>query len=144
MNEEELIEVIRQRAAQAIVDFSDISDVKLGFDRESVAWFDSYIERMRNRTDFNDGTWRGLFHTIGAFLGESILRKAGGSWRWSEKRQCWVIVLLTGDWSSPMTKVENQFKNGPEDSILSFYDIAVDFVARGGLHDQAPPSAVSD
>ena len=94
--------------------------VNLRFDRESVEWVDGYIERIRPNLE---GSFiEGLSNSIGAFLGESIIAKYGGEWRQSEEG-AWGIFFDEKNAVFPFSKVEKQFVNGPEDSILSLYNI---------------------
>jgi hypothetical protein len=73
-----------------------------------------------------------LVSVLGSFLGECIIANAGGSWRWTEERQ-WGVAFPNNNWSFPFAKVSKLFENGLEggDSILSFYDVTVDFIATG-------------
>lgn len=129
-----IVEQIKRKARLAVELFSPICDIEFGFNGQSVEWVEGYVERMRKRTDFNDGSWNGMIDTIGAFLGECILARTGGTWEISEDRR-WCIRLPSGDSAFPMTKVSKQFAQGVDagESIFGFYNVCVDFVAKGGL-----------
>jgi hypothetical protein len=94
--------------------------VNLTFDRESVAWTDAFIERLRPAID--ETMIRDLSVTMGAFLGECIRTSYGGEWRRNEDGD-WGIYFDDSNAIFPFAKVQKQFQNGSEDSILSFYEI---------------------
>jgi hypothetical protein len=124
-------ELVR-RANQTVELFSDISKIDFGFNRQSVAWIEGYIERMRERADFNDGTWNGLIDTLGSFVGQCILARAGGSWALADDDRGWGILLPSDTFAFPINKVAKQFRSGlaEGESILGFYDLCVDRLAQ--------------
>ena len=128
---EDVVDQIRTNARRAIELFAPISEIDFGFNRDSVAWVEGYIERMRPRANFNDGSWNGLIDSIGSFLGECILARTGGSWQFSDDQR-WSISFASGGCAFPMTKVAKQFENGLDggDSIVGFYDVCVEFVSK--------------
>jgi hypothetical protein len=85
---DELVEQIKQKAQLAVELFAPISEIDFGLNKQSVEWVEGYVERMRKRVDFNDGSWNGLIDTIGAFLGECILARTGGTWELSDDQRC--------------------------------------------------------
>ena len=125
----EALERIRSNASFAIERFSTLVDFEFGYGRESVAWLEGFIDRQRLR----GGDTSKLIGVIGSFLGEAIIASAGGVW--TEAEQAYGVVFSAGDICFPFAKVSKQFENGTEggDGILSFYDIAVDYVAKGKL-----------
>src|SRR5579863_2370158 len=129
-----LADQTKQKARLAVELFSPLSEIDFGLNEESVEWVEGYVERMRRRADFNDGSWDGLIDTIGSFLGECILARTGGAWEFSDDGRC-CIRFPSGECAFPMTKVAKQFANGLEggDSIAGFYGVCVEFVSKGGL-----------
>ena len=92
------------------------------YDRASVEWLDSYIERVRLNLD--ESSVNGLSNSIGSFLGECIIANYGGQWR--EAEGTWGVFFSDRNDKSaafPFNKVRKQLLNGAEDSILSFYDV---------------------
>lgn len=124
--------MIRSNAELVVEEFGKLREGAFGLDRDSVAWVEGYIERLRGRMG-NDGPG-GLVSVFGSYLGEAIIAAAGG--RWVDDEQGGIgIEFQTGDRCFPFGKVEKQFEQGVEggESILSFYNISVDYVAKGRL-----------
>lgn len=135
--DDERLSRVRDNAAFAIREFSEASGVAIALDRDSVAWVDGFIDRMRLRYG-NDGAPGGLVSVIGSFLGEAIIARAGGEWV-SDDAGGVGVRFACGDTAYPFGKVEKQFDQGSAagESVLSFYDVCVNFVATGKLSEQA-------
>jgi hypothetical protein len=138
MNDLELQESltrIRELAEFVVERFGPLSDITFGYNRESVAWLEGFIERERSRRDPREGVPQGLVNTFGSFLGECIVQATGGAWAWSEAQGDWSVEFPNGSGAFPFNKVWKQFENGLEggDSILGFYDVVVNYVAQGKL-----------
>lgn len=116
-------EKLQANAELAIQTLAPLSDVPaFGYNRESVAWVEGYIERQRTQPDSTAQTIDRLAQVLGCFLGECIIRCHGGQWRQDE---CgWGIFFDDSNAAYPLNKVHKQFANGVEggDSILSFFD----------------------
>ena len=116
-------EKLRSNAALAVKTLGPHSDVAaFGFDRESVAWVEGYIERQRIRPDMTDETKNGLISVLGSFLGECIIHLHGGQWRRDEIG--WGVHFDGGNVAYPFSKVQKLMTNGLEGggSIVSFLD----------------------
>lgn len=115
-----------------IAEFSKLADRPIGLDRASVEWVEGFLERRRAVSD--DGMRRKLVSTIGSYLGEAIRESTGGEWAEIDG-QGLGIRFPNGDACFPFTKVEKQLDQGLAggESILSFYNVTVDVVAKGGL-----------
>jgi hypothetical protein len=124
------LEVIRGNAALAVEKLAPLTDFPFGFDRQSVAWVEDFIGRQQLRPDFSPEALGAMPDVLGCFLGEAIVLQTGGRWDDDEVRG-WTVVLADGSALFPLNKVYKRLVGGPEDSILSFYDIAVDFIATG-------------
>ncbi len=121
-------------AALAVERLGPHSDVEFGLNRDSVAWVEGYIERERERRG-PEGEVDGTVNVLGAFLGECIRAAAAADWLWDEFQQDWGLALAAGGRVFPMGKVYRQYHSGlaSGESILSFYDVVVDFLAKGKL-----------
>lgn len=115
----------------AIKEFGQLVDFPFGLSRESVAWVEGFIERQRASGNAEPGG--GLHSVIGSFLGEAIIAATGG--HWNEDDNGIGVLFPNGDKCFPFAKVGKQFENGLEggDSILSFYNVAVEYVAKGKM-----------
>jgi hypothetical protein len=135
--DEERLRQIRENAAFAVEEFGALTDGAFGLDRESVAWVEGFIERQRLRYGA-DGAPGGIVSVIGSYLGEAIIAKAGGEWIEDDAGGLGVR-FATGDTAYPFVKVQKQFDQGLEggESILSFYNVSVDYVAAGKLHEKS-------
>lgn len=130
---EERLALIRDHAAFAIKEFGGITQSAFGIDASAVAWVEGFIERQRVRYG-DGGAPDGIVSVIGSYLGEAIIAGAGGHWIEDDAGGVG-IRFASGDTAYPFTKVQKQFDQGLEggESILSFYNICVDFVAAGKL-----------
>jgi len=112
---------IRASAEFVIKQLSPLSGLEFGYNAESVAWVDGFIERQRNRSDIDKNIMDGLVNTLGSFLGECIIRCFGGYWH--NKEGEWCVRFDSENEIYPFNKVHKQFANGPEDSIKSFFEL---------------------
>ncbi|MEW9550683.1 hypothetical protein [Nonomuraea sp. NPDC050783] len=135
MDDQEL-QWIRENVDLAIEQLGPISDVDFGLNRESVEWVEGFIERRRARPDFDPEQVDGLVGVLGSFLGACIAAAAGGRWH-KRDEDGWGVLLPDGSTAFPFTKVRKQLRDGVEagESIASFYQVAVDYVATGKLRD---------
>lgn len=110
-------------ARRLISTLSEQLGVELKYDRASVEWLDGYIERVRSQLD--EEAVDGLTGSVGSFLGECIIANYGGRWRESPEGTWGVFFSEADDRSGafPFHKARKRLVNGPEDSILSFYDV---------------------
>ena len=115
--EPSLEEKLRLNAGMIIENLSQHAGFTLGFNEESVAYIDGFIERQRASEGFEPG---GLINTIGSFLGECMCKELGGEWKMQSNGQL-AVEFSSGNAAFPFNKVEKHFANGAEDSILSFY-----------------------
>ena len=104
-----------------IEQLTPLSGLEFGYNAESVAWVDGFIERQRNRSDIDKNIMAGLVKTLGSFLGECIIRCFGGYWHNKEGECC--VRFDSENEVYPFNKVHKQFANGPEDSIKSFFEL---------------------
>jgi hypothetical protein len=127
------LEMIRANAAFAIKELGALSEIDFGLDAASVAWTEGFIERQRAalRAEGTDG----IVNVLGSYLGEAIIAAVpGASWE-VDANGTPGILFPTGDMAFPFGKVAKQFADGLEsgESILSFYNISVKYVAAGKL-----------
>lgn len=113
-------EMIKYNAELVVQQMREISDVDFGYNTDSVAWLDGYIERQRNRADIEQETIRSLVSVFGSYLGECIIKCYGGKWENDDGQ--WRISFGDKGAAYPFNKVEKQFENGMEDSIRSFFE----------------------
>jgi hypothetical protein len=127
---------IRANAALVITELGPLSDVaEFGVNRASLAWVEGYIERQRARTDHDAAAVSNLVGVFGSFLGECLIAATEGAWHWSETEQAWSVSFPNDTHAFPFVKVRKLFTNGLAggDSIVSFYDTAVEHLATGKL-----------
>jgi len=137
--------MIRGNAALVVEELGPISGLEFGFGPESVAWVDGYIERQRARLTEPD-TVASLVSVLGSYLGEAIIKAAGGAWDVHERDEIGVR-FENGDWCFPFSKVAKQFADGGGEggeSILGFYNVSIDFIANGRLGDAASDGEPSE
>jgi hypothetical protein len=114
---------IRENAQLLINRISQPPELKshFGYNHESVKWLDGFIERERSRRDINTVGTAKLIQVLGSYLGECVIHTYGGTWR--EQKGEWGVFFDDSNSVFPFNKVLKQFRNGREDSILSFFEI---------------------
>jgi hypothetical protein len=133
------IELIKKNANLVIEQFGPLTEIDFGLNRDSVEWVEGFIERQRAREDFDLNNSDRLIDVLGSFLGECIIANAGGEWRVSETHGLGV-GFPDGNFCYPFNKVSKMFRYGLAggDSILSFYDTTVNFIAKGRFWEETP------
>lgn len=127
----EMLDGIRGNARMVKENLGELRGKPIGDDQESVEWVEGFLERQRQDDPPNA---KALVSTVGSYLGEAIIAQAGGAWRYDDHGAVG-LRFPNGTWCFPFAKVEKQAANGLEDSISSFYKIAIDFVATGKIND---------
>ena len=112
---------IKANAKLVIEQLSPLSGLEFGYNAESVAWVDGFIENQRIRSDIDKNVVNGLVNTLGSFLGECIIRCYGGSWQNINGE--WCIRFDNKNAVYPFNKVKKQFKNGQADSTKKFFEL---------------------
>jgi len=129
----ERLGMIRENAAFAISELGELAGIDFGFNRQSVAWTEGFIERQRESLE--EGTGEGLVNVLGSYLGEAIIA-AVPSALWDEDDAGRLGVrFANGDMVFPFAKTGKQLTRGlaAGESILSFYNVSVEYVAAGKL-----------
>lgn len=138
---EERLENIRANAELVARELSHAMGEKVGFDQASVARVETFIEGQR--AEFPD-TARQLVNVLGCYLGEAVIEVVpGAEWGEDDESGALCIVFPNGDMAFPFYKVAKQIDEGLEkgESILSFYNISVNYVAAGKLGEAASGEA---
>jgi hypothetical protein len=121
-----LEEAIRQNARTVIDVFGPLSDLgaKFGYNRDSVAWLQGFLERERHQPNIAAADVENLVQLIGSFLGECIIITYSGVWREHDNGTLGVFFNESNA-AFPFSKVRKQWENGVEggDSILGFFEI---------------------
>ena len=131
---EERMEAILANAELVVRELAQASGQDFDYGAASVAWVEGFIERQRSEFPENAV---GLVGVLGCYLGEAIITAVPGA-DWSEDENGMLVVLFAnGDSAYPFNKVEKQLVEGLQngESILSFYNVCVDYVAAGKLSD---------
>lgn len=112
---------IRANAELVIKQLGPLSDLEFGYNAESVAWVDGFIEQQRSRSGVDKNVIDGLVNVLGSFLGECIIRCFGGNWKNADGE--WSVCFDDKNAVYPFTKVRKHFANGQEDSVRSFFEL---------------------
>ena len=130
---------IRANADFALEEFRGLAEKDIGFDVDSVAWVEGFVERARGRYA-EGGVPNGLVSVIGSYLGEAIIAETNGHWMEDDAGQL-AVQFPNEDAVYPFAKVQKQFDEGVAqgESILSFYTVSVSYIAIGGLRAQVAP-----
>jgi hypothetical protein len=118
-------ETIRENAKTAVNRFGSLSKLgaEFGYNHQSVAWVEEFIEHQRLQKDITGDDAEELVQLIGSYLGECVIHTYGGAWR--EYDGTWGVFFNDSDAAFPFSKVRKQFDNGVSggDSILSFFEV---------------------
>jgi hypothetical protein len=114
-------EKIKANAELVIKQMGQVSGFDFGYDAESIAWLDGYIQRQRARTDITPELVQGLVNVFGSYLGECVIKCYGGYWENEDGE--WRVSFNESNAVYPFSKVQKQFENGAEDSIKSFFEV---------------------
>jgi hypothetical protein len=138
--------MIRGNAVLVVDELGPISGLQpFDYGPESVAWVDGYIERQRQRMDDPEAV-SSLVSVLGSYLGEAVIKAAGGAWDVHARDEIG-IRFENGDWCFPFSKVAKQFACGTTDSgesILSFYNVSIGFIAGGAAGEAAAGRSSGD
>lgn len=130
---EERLENIRANAELVARELSHATGEKVSFDQDSVGRVETFIESQRAEAP---DTARQLVNVLGCYLGEAVIEAVPGA-LWGEDKESGAlcVVFPNGDMAFPFYKVAKQIDEGLEngESILSFYNISVKYVAAGKL-----------
>jgi hypothetical protein len=92
----------------------------------SLKQVDGILDDLRKDQKFED--LQPLLFSMGCYVGEVLVRRAGGRWRLAETvgmtavaSSPIVVTLPDGRGCNPVGKVYKRFQNGPEDSIAGFF-----------------------
>ena len=106
---------------------SRTNGVRLGYDPRSLVLVDEIMDDIR-ATGLSEEDASGMIYAVGCYVGEVLVRHAGGSWRLTAdlgvSASCgWpvVIVLPDGTGCNPIGKAFKRFRNGPVDSLAFFW-----------------------
>ena len=100
---------------------SQSSGFGFGYDAQSVAWLDGYIERQRARDEITQEMVDGLVNVFGSYIGECIINCYGGHWQNVDGQ--WRVSFDSANAAYPFAKVRKQFQNGSEDSVKSYFEM---------------------
>lgn len=120
------------------INYGTLFDKVLDYSAESIGDLDEilqyYYEAAKQEKTTDQQLWN-IAVIFGIYLGQTLLdthlTEKGYSWCLGEDK---VPVLEKDDRNqmSPITKAYKRLMNGPEDSVKSFYDVAI-FIADGKM-----------
>ncbi len=115
---------LRENAALVVKQAGTLTDFAFGYTPESLEWLDGFIERLRTGGMF-DGTGGidGYLNVFGSYLGEAVVRVAGGAWKRCDGDLG--VLLPRNNWAFPFTKVEKLLRGEDGQSLLGFYEAAL-------------------
>ena len=116
-----------KRLADEFVGLMRELDWQLDYSEQSVQTLEEMIE-----SQFADWRpWRGgkvakknfpVASLVGAYLGELMIRNVGGRWGWMPEFDVAAVQLPSEIWTSPPSKAQKRFVNGPEDDLAFYYE----------------------
>lgn len=117
-----MIDIFRGSAKLIIDQLRPLSDIDFGYNCESAAWLEGYIERIKDAGIFDSELQRShLIDGFGSFLGECIIHCYGGFWTQHDGK--WCVAFNQQSFVYPFTEVEKQIDNGLVDGINSFFEV---------------------
>jgi len=101
---------------------------KLDYGVYSLKQVDGILDDLRKDQKFED--LQPLLFSMGCYVGEVLVRRAGGRWRSAEAvgmtavaSSPIVVAMPDGRGCNPVGKVYKRFQNGPQDSIAGFFQL---------------------
>lgn len=115
-----IVEGIKANAEASIEELAHLTDFEFGYHRESVAWLEGYLERVKAAGVFHGPGRDKLISVFGSFLGECIIRSCGGTWK--QRDGVWGIAFDDETFARPFAAVTAQVDRGLTYGIRSFFD----------------------
>lgn len=138
-----LEDLFRANAEMIIHQLGPLSGLEFGYNVNSVAWVDGFIEQQRTRSNPNQRPKDEWITVLGSFLGECIIRCFGGQWK--NVNGQWAIHFDNRNAVYPFAKVHKRFASGLEDSIEIFFkNIPILFTVSLGEVDQPHTEKAAD
>jgi hypothetical protein len=104
-----------------------VNSVELDYSVASIEQVDAIIEGMRQEGHTPETMAESLY-SFGCYLGEVLVRQAGGQWREATKAELPTLAgllplvqLATGGACNPIGKVFKRLQNGPAENLVAFY-----------------------
>ena len=122
--------------AKDAVDYAEQQGAILDYSADSVAVAERLAARLNKAIP--RGLWRKLFgpsdaklermaKMLGGYVGEVLRREIGGEWGINDQANAVGLELAPEVWIFPTAKAHKRLLNGPEDSLDSFFKIALDY-----------------
>lgn len=118
----ELRAEIDTNTRMAVERFSRQSGRAFDYSVDSVAWLAAFIERNRRQDPGR------MAEVIGAYLGEAMVQTYDG--RWVSIDGVPAVELADGFVAFPVARVQSNFRNGPDDSILTYFKAIPEMLAE--------------
>ena len=118
-DDDPMINQIRQNAKLVQDVARDDLGIDIDFDQSGVEWLDGYVNRQRENGAADNAD--GLVSTLGSFYGECIVQTYGGEWH--QDASGWCVRFDEENAAYPFAKLQKQLENGPEDSVLSMFEL---------------------
>lgn len=124
-----------KKMGQTAVEYAKDFNINFDYSEKSIADLERILDYYHKDISASKPTENQLWSMatiFGAYLGETMLNNGleEGGFAWGLDAE-YNIMLLVGENNSYMTpihKVYNRFINGPEDSVISFYDIMMEII----------------
>lgn len=97
------------------------TQLSLEYDTAAIKYIEEFIERQKS--NFDEDQRKGLVNSLGAFIGQCIIKNYGGQWQMDEESKSVCITFDEKNKIFPFAKTAKQFDNGLEDSVYSFYTV---------------------
>ncbi len=117
------------------IEYAKSFDKDFDFSRESIENLEKILEYYHQDISKEQPTENQIYSMaliFGSYLGESILRNASKkdyTWKMTEDEP--ILYKDSAYQMAPVAKVYKRLVNGPEDNVISFFDIAL-HIAEGG------------
>jgi hypothetical protein len=109
-----------RRAADSFVEIAHLRGYEFDWNPARVDQLDAYCDQcMADLPPESD--LQGIALTVGAYLGEMLLRNGGGHWTYSTEMNTAGVALANGLLGYPLNKVMKRLRKGSEHSLEAFY-----------------------
>ena len=125
VSDEEVAEAMRM-LADGFIEGSDADGFPhFTWDVADAARLDAICDALRVRDDPQGDGWHGRIMTMGAYLGELLVRHGNGHWSYDSTNKAAVVIMPNGLAAYPHNKVAKRLEIGPEHSLSAFFDYSL-------------------
>ena len=104
-----------KKLSNTLIETLKKDSIKTDYSKESIKELEGWLGKQKKKNQ------KELINQVGTYLGESIIRAYGGTWK--NTNASWAVELSENNFVFPISKVHKFVHNGPEDSFYSLFKL---------------------